>query len=73
MKKFQRNSDEKDIYAIPLQVKVKEDYIVDTGYGVLWTDRIQDMKYYSDICRKAGFRVVESFENKDTYFIRLTK
>ncbi|MHB1392354.1 MAG: class I SAM-dependent methyltransferase [Clostridia bacterium] len=68
-----RNSAEKDIYVIPLQVKMKEDYIVDTGYGVLWTNRTQDMKYYSDICRRAGFRAVESLDNKDTYFVRLIK
>lgn len=68
-----RNSAQKDIYVIPLQVKMKEDHIVDTGYGVLWTNRTQDMDYYMDICVKTGFKVTESRRSEDTYMIRLVK
>jgi len=68
-----RGSQEKDIYVIPLQVKLKEGYTVDTGYGVLWTNRVQDMDYYLEICRKAGFKVAESRADQETFFIRLVK
>lgn len=68
-----RSSAVKDIYVIPLQVKMKEDRVIDTGYGVLWTNRTQDMNYYLEACKKAGFRMVRSQKNKETYFIHMVK
>lgn len=68
-----RSSAVKDIYVIPLQVKMKEDRVIDTGYGVLWVNRPQDMNYYLEVCKKAGFRMVRSQKNKETYFIHLVK
>ena len=50
---------------------LKNDFIIKTGYGVSYEE--QDMHYYIDICKNAGFKLVEYRDLADTYFLHFVK
>jgi len=62
----------KDIFVIPLEVKIKEK-VIETGYGTKWTGREQNSHYFIDLCKKVGFEVVDSKAEGETFLLRLKK
>lgn len=66
------NNGEKDIYALPLKIHM-EDKIIETGYGVPWPGKEQNINLYANLGRKTGFKVIEQKENGETYFIKFKK
>jgi ubiquinone/menaquinone biosynthesis C-methylase UbiE len=62
----------KEWFVIPLTAVVhgKE---IQTGYGVTWKDRKQDMTYYEGLAKEIGFNVAEKIVNDQNFYLHLTK
>jgi ubiquinone/menaquinone biosynthesis C-methylase UbiE len=67
-----RMTDEKDIYVIPVAVKVA-DREIETGYGQPWPDEKRDLALYLSLAEKTGFRVVEQRKTGQVFYLRLQK
>jgi len=63
---------EKDIFVIPLRVKVKGQEI-ETGYGHVWPDEKHDLPFYRALAQDRGFQVVEQTQRERTFFLQLQK
>lgn len=63
---------DKDIYAVPLKIHL-EDKIIETGYGVQWKGREQNIDLYIELGKKIGFKVIEQKLNEQTYYIKFKK
>lgn len=68
----QRLDEEKDIAVFPLLVKLPDEEIT-TGYGVLWSEKEQDVSYYVQLAERAGFDVVTQIEKERVFFLELRK
>ncbi|MCR4427458.1 MAG: class I SAM-dependent methyltransferase [Firmicutes bacterium] len=62
----------KDIFVVPLEVRLA-DKLVSTAYGVLWRDAEQDMKYYVEMGKRAGFDILTTEEMGEAFRIQLGK
>lgn len=62
----------KDIFVVPLEVRLA-DKLVRTAYGVLWRDAEQDMKYYVEMGKRAGFDILATHEMGEVFRIQLGK
>jgi len=67
-----RDDNPKEFFAVRLVVVVHGEEI-ETGYGVPWKDREQDVSYYADLAEKIGFDVLSKEEHDQTYFLKLKK
>ena len=67
-----RGDREKDIFVIPLRVKVK-DQEIETGYGQLWPGERHDLAFYRALAQASGFHVVVQREEGRTLFLQLRK
>lgn len=65
------NKRKKKIFVVPLQIRLNNDCIIKTGYGVSYEE--QDINYYTDICKNAGFKLAEYKDLTDTYFLHFVK
>jgi SAM-dependent methyltransferase len=63
---------DKDIAAFPLVVQLPGEE-VETGYGVPWPRRQQDLGYYVALAAEVGFQVVDRREKGHTFFLELGK
>ena len=68
----ERADEKKDIYVIPVTVRVAGQEI-ETGYGQPWPKERRDLDFYVDLAEGSGFRIVESEESERTFFLRLQK
>ena len=66
------NGGEKDIFVFPLKVNLGEK-LIETGYGVLWPEKEQDMQYYIGIGEEVGFTVTNSEVSGEVFCIRYRK
>ena len=64
--------DDKDIYVVPLTVKVREQE-VGTGYGQPWPSEEHDVPFYVGLAEKSGFGVVEQRVEGQTFFLKLVR
>ncbi len=64
--------EEKEFFAVRLKVTLPREEI-QTGYGVPWKDREQDVQYYIDLAEKTGFEVMDREEHDQVYFLELKK
>jgi ubiquinone/menaquinone biosynthesis C-methylase UbiE len=67
-----RLDDGKDIFVVPLTVKVNEQEIR-TGYGQPWPGEEHDLPFYVGLAEKGGFSVVEQRVEGQTLFLKLQK
>jgi ubiquinone/menaquinone biosynthesis C-methylase UbiE len=67
-----RGDKEKDIFVIPLRVKVKGQEI-ETGYGHMWPDGTHDLPFYRALAQDSGFQVVTQTQQGRTLFLQLRK
>ena len=68
----QRLDDDKDIFVIPISVRVN-DTEIETGYGQPWPKEEHDLGFYLDLAEKSGFQVVEQQEQERIFFLQLRK
>ena len=68
-----RGNGNKDIFVVPLKVMISDHCTLNTGYGVSWASKEQNMNYYVDICKKEKFILRESCEYQEVFFMRFEK
>jgi ubiquinone/menaquinone biosynthesis C-methylase UbiE len=66
-----KGDDDRKLLFIRLEV-IMGDKKDETGYGVLWNKEL-NVDYLSNMGRKTGFEILESKEEKNTFFLRLRK
>lgn len=44
-----------------------------TGYGQFWAEKAQDLPYYADLARAAGFEIAEQEVHAQHFYLRLRK
>lgn len=64
--------DTREWFVVPVVITVHGKPI-ETGYGVRWEGREQDMLSFIELAEKAGFKVVEKTEDGQTFFLHLKK
>lgn len=62
----------KEYFVMPLKVNLGNE-IIETGYGVEWVSRNQDLDYYIDLVREIGFQIIEKHRVDLTYKLVLRK
>jgi ubiquinone/menaquinone biosynthesis C-methylase UbiE len=67
-----RLDEEKELFAIPLLVKVGGQEI-ETGYAQRWPGEAHDLPFYVGLAEVSGFRVVKQNQESRTFFLRLQK
>lgn len=60
------------LFVVPLTALV-HDKEIQTGYGVAWKDRNQDVTYFEGLARDIGFNVVEKMINDQNFYLHLKK
>jgi ubiquinone/menaquinone biosynthesis C-methylase UbiE len=68
----QRMDDERDIFVIPVLVKVSGKEI-ETGYGQPWPEEVRDLAFYLDLAEQSGFQIVDRNKNGQVFFLQLQK
>jgi len=68
-----RETADKDIAVFMLSIKLGEEELVETGYGMLWPEEGRRPSYYVDLARNAGFDVVLQKEDGRRLFLELRK
>lgn len=68
----ERLNKSKNIYAVSLQIRLSNK-IVETGYGTKWEDKVQNLNYFEELGRKAGFEVVETSQEKEIFHLKFEK
>jgi len=66
-----KDKERKDLFMVWLEVQIG-DTMIDTGYGTRWNKQ-QDMDYYLTLGNSVGFKVLESKEEQNTFYIRFRK
>ncbi|MFW6025842.1 MAG: class I SAM-dependent methyltransferase [Candidatus Woesearchaeota archaeon] len=62
----------KDIFLVPLEINIGSK-IITTTYGVLWSERKQNINYFLKLGKDIGFEVDNYNEQDDTFFINFKK
>ncbi|MFW9827590.1 MAG: class I SAM-dependent methyltransferase [Candidatus Thorarchaeota archaeon] len=66
-----RSGDKRNKFLIWLEIKIN-DKIIETGYGSKW-DKVQDIKYFSNLGKSVGFEIIDSKEEENTFYLRFRK
>ena len=65
-----RKQAEEEIYAVQLEVEFKNQTI-ETGYGVRWQDKKQDMDNFIKIAQDNNFSVLEKQQGENNFYLEL--
>jgi SAM-dependent methyltransferase len=63
---------DKMVFVIPLEVILPEGK-VDTGYGVGWDNKEQNLEYFKKLADKAEFRIIDEWNSKEIFYLCLAK
>ena len=66
-----KGEDDRSVFFISLEVKIGDNKI-ETGYGVSWNKEL-NTKYLSNLSEKIGFELLESKDEKNTFYVRFRK
>ena len=66
-----KNMDKK-VFALPLEILLPGDK-VETGYGVGWENKEQDLAYFRQLVEKADFKVVDEWGRDEIFYLALMK
>jgi ubiquinone/menaquinone biosynthesis C-methylase UbiE len=67
-----RLAEDKDIAVLPLTVSLSNAE-VETGYGVQWPEKEQDLTHYTELADTAGFDVADKWQEGRVLFLELRK
>jgi ubiquinone/menaquinone biosynthesis C-methylase UbiE len=67
----ERKEGDKKKFLIFLEVKLN-DRLIDTGYGTKW-NKAQDLRYFSNLGKNTGFKILESKEDNNTFYLKFKK
>ncbi len=60
------------LFVVPLKITLP-DQVIQTGYGVPWKDRQQEVETYTKLAQQTGFKVEKSTSQKHIFHLKLTK
>jgi len=63
---------DKPIFALPLEI-ILPNAKVETGYGVGWDNREQDLQYFKELAKKTGFEIVDEWSRDEIFYLKLMK
>lgn len=63
---------DKPIFVLPLEISLPNDR-VETGYGIMWEDKEQDLQYFKDLASRTGFKIVDEWSREEIFHLRLAK
>ena len=63
---------DKKVFVLPLEILLP-DSKVETGYGVGWENREQDLEYFKEVAEKADFNIVDEWSRDEIFYLKLTK
>ena len=66
-----RHADKK-VFVIPLEVLLPGGK-VETGYGVGWENKEQDLKYFKDLAGKTDFQIISEWIKDEIFYLELIK
>ena len=66
-----KGKDDRSMFFISLEINIGDNKI-NAGYGVLWNKEL-NMKYLSNLAGKIGFELLESKDEKNTFYLRFRK
>jgi len=61
-----------EMFSLPLKIRIN-DIELDSGYGVFWGKKEQDLEYFQKLLKKVGFSEVEFISNDQIFYIRVKK
>lgn len=61
-----------EMFSLPLKIKI-DDKELDTGYGVFWGKKEQDLEYFQKLSKKVGFSEVEFILDDQIFYLRVKK
>lgn len=64
-----KHADEK-VFALPLEV-IFPGGKVNTGYGVGWENKDQDLEYFKKLAEKAGFNIIDEWTRGEIFYLGL--
>ncbi|MFX1390469.1 MAG: class I SAM-dependent methyltransferase [Promethearchaeota archaeon] len=67
----ERKESDKKKFLIFLKVKIN-DRLIETGYGTKW-NKVQDLRYFSNLGKSIGFKIVDSKEDNNIFYLRFKK
>ena len=62
----------KRVFVLPLEVLLPGGK-VETGYGIGWENKEQDLQYFKDLASKTGFKIVDEWFRKEIFYLKLAK
>ncbi len=62
----------KSLFVVPLKITLPDE-VIQTGYGVPWKDREQDVETYTDLAQKIGFKFEVGVPQKQVFQLKLIK
>ena len=63
---------EKPIFALFLQISLPTAQ-VETGYGVKWEHKEQDLKYFKELATSTEFKIIDEWCRGEIFYLELTK
>ncbi len=63
----------KDMAVFPFLFKLPSQQEIKTGYGTFFPPAVQDLRYYTHLAERAGFRASTQNEKGRTFFLELRK
>ena len=63
---------EKRVFVVPLEIILPNETI-ETGYGVGWDNKEQDLDYYKNLARRTGFDIKSEWSKDEIFYMELRK
>lgn len=64
---------EQDIFIVPLEIRLPDDKVIETGYGALWPGHEQNADLYARLAEASGFTVKMCLESAEKFYLELKK
>ena len=63
---------DKRVFVLPLEIILPGDK-VETGYGIGWENKEQDLAYFKELTEKADFNIIDEWIRGEIFFLELMK
>jgi SAM-dependent methyltransferase len=63
---------DKPVFAVPLEIVLPNEK-VETGYGVGWDQKEQDLQYFKELAQRTGFELIDEWSRDKIFYMELVK
>jgi SAM-dependent methyltransferase len=63
---------DKPVFAVPLEIVLPNEK-VETGYGVGWDQKEQDLQYFKGLAQRTGFELIDEWSRDKIFYMELVK